>query len=131
MSIRVAFCTAGVARESGIMSELESPEANEANMDILDAIGIRLPCRSCGEPYEVPLRDIHLSHEVMNHEGCPASEETECPPIFQVFLADDEDIIALQHAWQRLQERARKDGGELVLMGHLMKKSGEDHARAA
>ena len=100
-------------------------------MDILDAIGIRLPCRGCGEPYEVPLRDIHLSHDVMNHEGCPGTPETECPPIFQVFLADDPDILALQQAWQRLQERASKDGGELVIMSGLSTHSAEDHPKAA
>ncbi len=94
-------------------------------MDILDAIGIRLPCRNCGEFYEVPLFDIHMSHGVMDHRGCPVTPETECPPIFQVFLADDADIVALQQTWQRLQERARKDGGELVLMSGLLARSGK------
>jgi len=100
-------------------------------MDILDAVGIRLPCRGCGEPYEVPLRDIHLSHDLIRHGGCPVAEETECPPLFQQFLADDPDIVALQQAWQKLQERAQKDGGELVIMSGLAAKSAEDRSKAA
>src|SRR5512144_144163 len=85
-------------------------------MNILDAIGIRLSCKSCGQTYEVPLRDIMMSHDLLEHQGCPISEDTECPPLAQIFLAEDKDISDLKGAWQRLQERARKDGGELVLM---------------
>lgn len=85
-------------------------------MNITDAIGIRLACKACGQAYEVPLRDISMSHDLLEHEGCPISQDTECPPIAQVLLADDKDITDLQKAWDRLQERARKDGGELVLM---------------
>ncbi len=86
-------------------------------MNIVDSIGIRLKCRVCGQAYEVPLRDILMSHDLLDHQHCPTSADTECPPLAQVFLADDKDIVDLQRAWQRLQERARKDGGELVLMG--------------
>ncbi len=43
-------------------------------MDILSVAAIRLRCSRCGESYEVPLRDILLSHKIM-HEGCPVAEE--------------------------------------------------------
>ena len=84
-------------------------------MNILDTVGINLPCRSCGNIYQVPLRDVMLSHIVL-HEGCPVVEETECPPVFQSRLFEHKDIEELQRAWNRLDQRARTDGGELVLM---------------
>ncbi len=85
-------------------------------MDILDYVAIRLPCRRCGQKYDVPLRDVHISHAIMEHGGCPVAEDTECPPIAQIWLAEDDDVVALQRTWRRLQERAEKDSGELVLM---------------
>ncbi len=91
-------------------------------MNILDTVGIRLPCQSCGGTYQVPLRDVLLSHTML-HEGCPAREETECPPVFQSRLFERKDIEELQRAWNQLDERARADGGELVLMaGDLSEK---------
>ena len=84
-------------------------------MNILDAVGISIPCRSCGNSYQVPLRDVFLSHAVL-HEGCPVSPETECPPVFQSRLFGRKDIEEFQRAWNRLEQRARSDGGELVLM---------------
>jgi hypothetical protein len=85
-------------------------------MDILDTIGIRIRCRICGHTYEVPLRDVLISHSMMRHGGCPISEETECPPQAQIFLFEDNEVAALQDAWKKLQARAQKDGGDLVLM---------------
>lgn len=84
-------------------------------MNVLDTVGIRLPCQSCGGTYQVPLRDVLLSHTLL-HEGCPAREETECPPVFQSRLFERKDIEELQRAWNQLDERARADGGRLVLM---------------
>jgi hypothetical protein len=45
-------------------------------MNILDAVAIRLPCRSCGDNYRVPLKDVLLSHRML-HQGCPVSQETD------------------------------------------------------
>src|ERR1035441_7857604 len=70
-------------------------------MNILDAVSIRLPCNACGQTYEVPLRDVLLSHTVVRC-GCPVAQETECPPVFQVRLFDREPIEALGSAWERL-----------------------------
>lgn len=84
-------------------------------MNILDTVGISLPCRSCGNNYRVPLRDVLLSHTIL-HEGCRVTEETECPPVFQSRLFERKDIEELQRAWNRLDQQARSDGGELVLM---------------
>jgi hypothetical protein len=85
-------------------------------MNILDAVAISLPCRSCGDNYQVPLKDVLLSHRML-HQGCPVSQETECPPLFQSRLFERKDIEELQSAWSRLEDRARSDGGELVLLG--------------
>jgi hypothetical protein len=84
-------------------------------MNILDTVGISLTCRSCGDNYRVPLRDVLLSHAIL-HDGCPVAEETECPPVFQSRLFERKDIEELQRAWNQLDQRARSDGGELVLM---------------
>lgn len=84
-------------------------------MNILDSVGICLPCHSCGNDYQVPLRDVLLSHTIL-HEGCPVREATECPPVFQSRLFARKDIEELERAWNQLEQRARADGGELVLM---------------
>ncbi|HKW76532.1 MAG TPA: hypothetical protein VJN64_13470 [Terriglobales bacterium] len=84
-------------------------------MDILSFVGIRLKCPQCSKPYEVPLRDVLLSHQMM-HEGCPVLEETECPPVFQSRLFPRSAVEALAAAWRRLEKRAQGDGGELVVM---------------
>lgn len=84
-------------------------------MNILDTVGISLPCHSCGNTYQVPLRDVLLSHTIL-HEGCPVRQETECPPAFQSRLFERKDIEELERTWNQLEQRARADGGELVLM---------------
>lgn len=62
----------------------------------------------------MPLRDVLLSYTVVRC-GCPVSNETECPPVFQIRLFNQEPIIALSKAWEQLAERARLDGGELIV----------------
>ena len=97
------------------MSARDSSAYNEVPievvvMNILDTVGISLPCRSCGDNYRVPLRDVLLSHAIL-HDGCPVAEETECPPVFQSRLFERKDIEELQRAWNQLDQRARSDGG--------------------
>jgi len=82
-------------------------------MDILDVLAIRLPCNVCGRSYQVPLSDVVLSHAVI-HEGCPVPYESECPPLFQGRLFEDETLQRLQTAWRALEESARSSGGELI-----------------
>lgn len=84
------------------------------SVDLLDHAFIRMPCSACGQTYEVPLKDILLSHTVIRC-GCPVREETECPPVFKVRLFDREPIANLQSAWEQLARRAEADGGTLVL----------------
>jgi hypothetical protein len=84
-------------------------------MDILARAAIQMPCSHCGKPYSVPLSDILLSHKIM-HDGCPVTQETECPPVFQSRLATQSAIENLRRAWRRLEKKAQQDGGELVLL---------------
>ncbi len=84
-------------------------------MDILSSAAIQMPCSHCGQPYSVPLSDILLSHKIM-HDGCPVTQETECPPVFQSRLATQSAIENLRRAWRRLEKKAQQDGGELVLL---------------
>ncbi len=87
-------------------------------MNILDCVAIRLPCPQCDACYDVPLRDVLLSHEIIAHEGCPASVEgeSECPPAFQRRLFSANEVRLFEEAWRRLEQHARGDGGELVLL---------------
>ncbi len=93
-------------------------------MDILSAAAIRVPCSRCGEPYMVPLRDVLLSHEAI-HEGCPVTEEAECPPLFQSRLASESAVMALDQAWRRIEGQAEADGGELILIDRNAQRSAE------
>ncbi len=92
-------------------------------MNILDHVAIRLSCNACGKSYEVPLRDVLLSHTLMRR-GCPVAQETECPSPFQIRLFDREPIEALNSAWETLARRAHSDGGELVILDRR-EKSGD------
>lgn len=92
-------------------------------MNILDNAAIRLLCRSCDRHYEVPLRDVLLSHEIV-HCGCPVPHETECPPVYQVRICDNEVVERLQTAWAEASHYAELAGGELVLLAMEDKLSG-------
>lgn len=39
-------------------------------MDILEIVAIEIPCSACGGRYEVTLKQIALSQQML-HEGCP------------------------------------------------------------
>jgi hypothetical protein len=83
-------------------------------MDILEIVAIELPCSACGGRYEVTLKQVTLSQEMM-HEGCPIQVETECMPLAYSGLVDKELVQELQKIWPRLEESAHGAGGELKL----------------
>lgn len=83
-------------------------------MDILEIVAIEIPCSACGGRYEVTLKQIALSQEMM-HEGCPIQVESECPPLAYSGLVDQEAVQELQRVWARLEESARGAGGEVRL----------------
>ena len=81
---------------------------------ILEVVSIEIPCSACGGRYEVTLKQVALSQEML-HEGCPVHVETECPPLAYADLVDPELVQELQRVWVRLEEKARGAGGELKL----------------
>ena len=83
-------------------------------MDILEAVTVELPCPSCGGQYEVSLKQILLSQNML-HDGCPVEDQRECPPLFYADVADRELILELQRVWQRLEEKTRVSGRKLSL----------------
>ena len=83
-------------------------------MDILEMVGIEIPCRTCGARYEVSLQKIALSQQML-HEGCPVRAETECPPLFLSGFVDRELTQDLQKIWLRLEKEARGVNGEVKL----------------
>ena len=83
-------------------------------MDILDFVAIEIPCVACGGRYEVTLKQIALSQKML-HEGCPIRVETECPPLAQSGLVDQELVQELQSVWGRLEEKVRGTGRDLKL----------------
>jgi hypothetical protein len=96
-------------------SEARDDEKRKSMMNILDHVAIRLPCKACGQSYEVPLSDVLLSHTMIRC-GCPVERDTECPPIYQIRLFDREPIEVLNSAWQTLARGAHGAGGELVIL---------------
>jgi len=93
-------------------------------MDILDAVTIEMPCQACGGRYEVPLKQILLSHEML-HEGRPVQTVEECPPLNYSGLVNQEIIKELQRVWAGLEEQARGAGGELrVRLGSSLASGG-------
>jgi len=52
-------------------------------MDILEAVAIELRCVSCGAHYEITLRQVLISEQML-HEGCPVPIQftNECPPLY-------------------------------------------------
>lgn len=90
-------------------------------MDILEAITVELGCAACGGQYELSLKQILLSQDML-HEGCPVENQRECPPLFYADLADRELIQELQRAWLRLEEKTQADGRKLLLHGGQVRK---------
>lgn len=58
-------------------------------MDILEAVTVMMPCCACSNQYELTLKQVVLSHQML-HEGCPVTDERECPPLFWSHVVDEE-----------------------------------------
>ena len=83
-------------------------------MDILEKLAIEIPCSACGGRYEVTLKQVLLSQQML-HEGCSVQRVDECPPLAYSGLLDREIIQELQTVWARLEKKARGAGGEVKL----------------
>ena len=82
--------------------------------DILEIVAIEIPCSACGGRYEVTLKQVALSQQML-HEGCPVQVVDECPPLAYAGMVDQELVQELQKVWLRLEEKARGASGELKL----------------
>lgn len=83
-------------------------------MNIVELLYVRMPLQPPGEFYEVPLSDILLSHQMLE-QGCPAQDETECPPLFQTRLIDRDVLNDFVKAWSRLEASVHQDVGEVAV----------------
>ena len=83
-------------------------------MDILEIVTIEIPCTACGGRYEVSLKQVVLSQQMI-HEGCPVQVVDECPPLAYSGLVDQQLVQELQKVWVRLEETAGMVGGKLKL----------------
>lgn len=81
-------------------------------LDLLQHLAVRVPCASCGQHYDVPLRQVLLSQEML-HEGCPVCSETECLPLTYAALAHEAALREFERSWQRFLADARTLGFEL------------------
>ena len=86
--------------------------------DILGAVAIELSRVACKGRYEVTLKQVLLSHQML-HDGCPVppSFTTECSPLYYADFVDHDLLRELQRIWLRLGESARAVGGKLLLQG--------------
>ena len=85
-------------------------------MDILEAVAVAIRCNACSGEYQVPLKQVLLSHQML-HDGCLVSDERECPPLHWSHIVDEQLVCEFQNIWSRLEEGARQAGGELTLLG--------------
>lgn len=85
-------------------------------MDILEAVAIELRCVACGAHYEITLRQVLISEQML-HEGCPVPLQftNECSPLYYADLVGRDLILELERIWPRLEEHTQKSGGKLVL----------------
>jgi len=84
-------------------------------MDILDKVAIEIPCAACGGRYELSLKQVMLSQEMI-HEGCPVQDDRECPPLAYSDLVDEETLRELQRVWARLEEKAKGASGKITFL---------------
>lgn len=84
-------------------------------MDILESVAIEIPCGTCGGRYEVTLKQVALSRQML-HEGCPVQDERECPPLYYAGLVESGVAQELQRVWTLLERQVRDAGGEVKLL---------------
>lgn len=96
-------------------------------MNILEEVGVNIHCGACSGEYQVTLNQALLSHQML-HEGCPVSDERECPPLHWSRLVDEQLVHEFQNLWARLEHSAQKAGGELILLGKEKNGTGACHS---
>ena len=103
---------AGVFRRCEAMDD-RVPSARPAG-DLLDAIGIEVPCVVCHDSYRVSLRKIRLSQMMMD-EGCSVRHFADCPPAALFGLIDRDAVREFEAAVLRIEAAAEGVGGHLAV----------------
>lgn len=92
-----------------------------ADFDLLQHIGVRLPCTTCGEYYDVSFRQVQLSQELL-HLGCPESSDAEWSTVTYAALANEAALHEFERSWTRLARQVRAMGLQVTvrrpLLGH-------------
>lgn len=83
-------------------------------LDLLQHVAIRVPCAACGQHYDVSLRQVLLSQDML-HDGCPVCTDTECLPLTYAALANEDALREFERSWSRLSGLARAAGVELTV----------------
>src|SRR5690606_15225697 len=81
--------------------------------DLMEAIGVELPCLGCNQSYRVSLRSIRLSQTAMD-EGCQMRHFADCPPAGFANLIDPALLAELERLVERIELAADGAGGRLV-----------------
>ncbi len=87
--------------------------------DILQHVSVKVPCSACGLHYDVPLRQVLESQQLL-HAGCPVTSETECPPVTYAALVNEATLRRFADAWTQLAAQVRSQGLELVVSRPLL-----------
>ncbi len=85
-----------------------------AALDLLQQIAVSVPCSACGQHYNITLRDVLMSQDML-HEGCPVCHETECLPLTYAALADEAALRDFEQSWSRLLHNVQAAGLELTV----------------
>ena len=101
-----------------MVSQPAAPTAT-SELDLLQYIAVRVPCATCGQHYDVNLRQVLLSQQML-HEGCPTPSETECPPLTYAPLANEAALHEFERSWTRLLHQVRAAGFELTVCRPLL-----------
>ena len=95
-------------------ADIPAVRPTNAQPDILQQVAVRVPCASCGRHYEVTLRQVLMSQDMLN-AGCPVCSETECLPLTYAQLADEAALRDLERSWARVAQVVRAAGLDLTL----------------
>jgi hypothetical protein len=90
-----------------------SAATDPVELDLLQHVGVLVPCATCGQHYTVNLRDVLASQEMI-HEGCPVCREPACQPLSYAALADEGAAREFERAWIQLLAKVRTAGFELT-----------------
>lgn len=89
------------------------------DIDILQYVSVSVPCPGCGQHYDVPLRQILVSQQML-HEGCPVASDTECPQVTYAVLANEAILEDFQRSWARLVAQIRHSGFDITVSRPLL-----------